>query len=526
MLSPKNLKYRKAHKGRIHGKAKGGSTLNFGAYGLKALTPERVTARQIAIGEALLVLLHVACEPPGDGPDGSGVEGFEQDGVRHEARDAAVAVEERVNPEKAVVRGGGGEDGVGPAEIAVDFSETLEESRHCAGTDGEKAADFHVARAQLAGDDCDALFGVRVLDEQQVAGEEFVKAPVCFADRFGGDGAVVEGTFIDPALDGNVSQGLHLQITPAGIPAVVLVESTLDIDGMGIVAFDEVGVVAVYGAHEAGERGKEAGWQAPVEAGGFLGEIESQIDERAAMAGAFGDEQGLDERQGLVAVRGPVTWPLISALALRVLQQSDYSGMSVEHGEIHGRLAVVGADVGAGAVFQQEADGGFVAVLGGGVERAKALLLGLVDVGAAADQQLNDGEVTGGGGGVERGDLHLVGGGEVDVGALIDEVGGDVEIAEEGGEGEGGETVGGVGVDEAAALEDELLDTVEGADRAGFVQIERGSGGEEEIDDFGFSVVFGEQNGALAKIVAGFEQGGVGLDHAAQGFDIGGAGGF
>ncbi len=47
MLSPKNLKYRKAHKGRIHGKAKGGSKLNFGAYGLKALTPERVTARQI-----------------------------------------------------------------------------------------------------------------------------------------------------------------------------------------------------------------------------------------------------------------------------------------------------------------------------------------------------------------------------------------------------------------------------------------------------------------------------------------------
>ena len=47
MLSPKNLKYRKAHKGRIHGKAKGGSKLDFGAYGLKALTPERVTARQI-----------------------------------------------------------------------------------------------------------------------------------------------------------------------------------------------------------------------------------------------------------------------------------------------------------------------------------------------------------------------------------------------------------------------------------------------------------------------------------------------
>ena len=47
MLSPKNLKYRKGHKGRIHGKAKGGSTLNFGSFGLKAMQPERVTARQI-----------------------------------------------------------------------------------------------------------------------------------------------------------------------------------------------------------------------------------------------------------------------------------------------------------------------------------------------------------------------------------------------------------------------------------------------------------------------------------------------
>jgi len=47
MLSPKRTKFRKAHKGRIHGAAKGGTTLNFGAYGLKAVEPERVTARQI-----------------------------------------------------------------------------------------------------------------------------------------------------------------------------------------------------------------------------------------------------------------------------------------------------------------------------------------------------------------------------------------------------------------------------------------------------------------------------------------------
>ena len=47
MLQPKRTKFRKAHKGRIHGDASGGTQLNFGAYGLKALEPERITARQI-----------------------------------------------------------------------------------------------------------------------------------------------------------------------------------------------------------------------------------------------------------------------------------------------------------------------------------------------------------------------------------------------------------------------------------------------------------------------------------------------
>ena len=47
MLQPKRTKFRKQFKGRIHGASKGGTELNFGAYGLKAMEPERVTARQI-----------------------------------------------------------------------------------------------------------------------------------------------------------------------------------------------------------------------------------------------------------------------------------------------------------------------------------------------------------------------------------------------------------------------------------------------------------------------------------------------
>ena len=47
MLQPKRTKHRKVFKGRIHGAAKGGTLLNFGSHGLKAVEPERITARQI-----------------------------------------------------------------------------------------------------------------------------------------------------------------------------------------------------------------------------------------------------------------------------------------------------------------------------------------------------------------------------------------------------------------------------------------------------------------------------------------------
>jgi len=47
MLQPTRTKFRKQHKGRIHGAAKGGTVLNFGEYGLKATEPERITAREI-----------------------------------------------------------------------------------------------------------------------------------------------------------------------------------------------------------------------------------------------------------------------------------------------------------------------------------------------------------------------------------------------------------------------------------------------------------------------------------------------
>ncbi|MEM7422415.1 MAG: 50S ribosomal protein L16 [Pseudomonadota bacterium] len=55
MLSPKRTKFRKLHKGRIKGEAKGGTDLNFGSFGLKATEPERITARQIESARRAMV---------------------------------------------------------------------------------------------------------------------------------------------------------------------------------------------------------------------------------------------------------------------------------------------------------------------------------------------------------------------------------------------------------------------------------------------------------------------------------------
>ena len=54
MLQPTRTKYRKAHKGRIHGKASRGILLNYGAYGLKAMEPDRIISKQIEAARVAL----------------------------------------------------------------------------------------------------------------------------------------------------------------------------------------------------------------------------------------------------------------------------------------------------------------------------------------------------------------------------------------------------------------------------------------------------------------------------------------
>ena len=70
-----------------------------------------------------------------------------QHGVGQQASDTPVAVEERVNPQQAVMRGGGSQDRVGFAKIAVDSFEPVQETRHRARTHRDVPADLHMSFA-------------------------------------------------------------------------------------------------------------------------------------------------------------------------------------------------------------------------------------------------------------------------------------------------------------------------------------------------------------------------------------------
>ena len=78
--------------------------------------------------------------------------------MRHQPGDAAVAVKKRVNPQQAMMRGSGRNDGVGLAELAVDLFEAFQEARQRRGADRDVPSHRDIVVAQCARDDLDLFF--------------------------------------------------------------------------------------------------------------------------------------------------------------------------------------------------------------------------------------------------------------------------------------------------------------------------------------------------------------------------------
>jgi hypothetical protein len=79
-------------------------------------------------------------------------------------------------------------------------------------------------------------------------------APMDFANAVAGEDASRQTASVDPSLDLDMRSGLALEIALAGIGAIVVLERAFDIDGVGIVSFDEIAVIAVHRPDEIRER--------------------------------------------------------------------------------------------------------------------------------------------------------------------------------------------------------------------------------------------------------------------------------
>lgn len=117
------------------------------------------------------------------------------------------------------------------------------------------------------------------------------------------NGAAAEVAGIKPLLHRNVSLSFELKIAFMTVGAIIVFQSALDIDGMGIVPFDEIAVVAVHRSHEISERCANAGSKAAAKSCGFASEVNGQIGQSTSVGRAFRDKQRLHLSNAFAPVR-------------------------------------------------------------------------------------------------------------------------------------------------------------------------------------------------------------------------------
>ena len=105
-----------------------------------------------------------------------------------------------------------------------------------------------------------------------------------------------QAPLIDPSLHGDMRLRFQLQITVSGIGEIIVLQSAFDIDGVRVMPFDEIAVVAVHGPHQAGKRPEHAFGQAPPKSRRFLRQFQGQIGQSRPMARRFPDAHRLHQR--------------------------------------------------------------------------------------------------------------------------------------------------------------------------------------------------------------------------------------
>ncbi len=199
---------------------------------------EIVSASLITRCEVALVGTDVARQASSDRPDCTRVERIEQRRMRHQPRDTAVAVEERVNPQQPVMRRRRRENRFRFAKAAIGFLETPQEARYGWCADSDVAAHRNIPLTQFPWNDLYPLMRHWIFDPEQVVRQGLAKVAVNLENRLYRDHAALEPSFVNPLLDGNMRPRFELQIALLGVLAVVALEGTLDIDRVRVVPFN------------------------------------------------------------------------------------------------------------------------------------------------------------------------------------------------------------------------------------------------------------------------------------------------
>jgi hypothetical protein len=95
-----------------------------------------------------------------------------------------------------------------------------------------------------------------------------------FANAVACGRAPLQAATVDPFLDGDMCFRFVLEIALVGILAIVVLQRALDIHWVSVVSFDQVGVVAVHGAHQIGKGGQQASQQAAPKPGRLLRQLQ------------------------------------------------------------------------------------------------------------------------------------------------------------------------------------------------------------------------------------------------------------
>jgi hypothetical protein len=111
--------------------------------------------------------------------------------MRHQPGHAAVAIEERVNPQQAMVGPRSGNDRLGLADTPVGLLEALQESRDGTGANGDETADLDISFSQFARYNSVTFLGRRIFDPEKICWQQFAKATTNFADSLAAESTMV-----------------------------------------------------------------------------------------------------------------------------------------------------------------------------------------------------------------------------------------------------------------------------------------------------------------------------------------------